>query len=183
LVLLYETRKGKHVERNILADLHDDLYHGNKTVLSYILFKYACPCQQCIKYWKSCFLFCLALLISLPITRYTLWASCNVPDFVVRIKQRSDFHKSDHYQISWNPSNGSPMVHANKGKWHFTCDTKRSRHNQFVSVMHENRKFSAENSISSWVLSFFLSHFDGFHQKRNNFWEKSVKHKIRGLNL
>jgi len=35
-----------YVKRNTVARSHDDLYHGNTTVLSFLLLRHARPCQQ-----------------------------------------------------------------------------------------------------------------------------------------
>jgi hypothetical protein len=65
---------------------------------------------------------------------------------------------------------------------HFTCDIISIKYYHFVSVMHENHKFSALRSISSYGQSFFLVYFDKLSKKnKHEFRKKNIKHKIRGL--
>jgi len=76
-----------YVKRNIVASSHDDFYHRNTTVLSFLLLTHARPCQQHNTYLTICVLYIVALCTSLPVTGSTLRASCKVPDIVVRLKQ------------------------------------------------------------------------------------------------
>jgi len=75
------------VKHNTVARSNDDLYHGNTTVLSFLLLTNARPCQQYNRYLTICVLLIVALRTSLPVTGNTLRASCKVPDIVVRLKQ------------------------------------------------------------------------------------------------
>jgi hypothetical protein len=80
------SKKGRIVVRS-----HDDLYRGNKTVLSLTLLKYARSCQQYNKYFTISILFIVVIDISLPVTLNTLPVSCKVRDNVFRLKQITDF--------------------------------------------------------------------------------------------
>jgi len=76
-----------YVKRNIVASSHDDFYHRNTTVLSFLLLTHARPCQQHNTYLTICVLFIVALCTSLPVRRITLKPSCKVPDIVFGLKQ------------------------------------------------------------------------------------------------
>jgi len=64
-----------YVKRNIVARSHDDLYHRNTSVLSFLLLRHARHCQQKNTYLIVCVLFIVALCTSLPVTGNTLCAT------------------------------------------------------------------------------------------------------------